>query len=94
MNADDYLETSLALLAASTKATTPDGFIDGIWQRAGQLQERADGRNRLALFCGLIFVGLGAGFGTMQTPASAQSTSYQLIAGDQLSPAALLHLGP
>lgn len=91
---DPNLNITLARLAASTMATTPDGFFDGVWQRVGQLQERADGRRRLALFCGLIVVGLGAGFGTSQTPAFAQPPSYKLIAGAELSPAALLHLEP
>ncbi len=84
------LDASLAAFGASATAAAPDGFLDGVWQRAGQLQERADGRRRLAVFCGLFAVGLGAGFGTIQKPAAANSAPYQLGSTGDLSPSALL----
>ena len=94
MHDKSLLDVSLVALGANAAAATPDGFLDGVWQRAGQLQERVDGRRRLALFCGLFVIGLGAGFGTIQTPASASSAPYQLGPIDDLSPSALLHVEP
>jgi hypothetical protein len=94
MDNNSHLDASLAALGASATAAAPDGFLDGVWQRAGQLQERADGRRRLALFCGLFVVGLGAGFGTIHTPTAANSAPYQLDSIDDLSPSALLHVEP
>lgn len=86
------LDASLALLGASAPSNYPEDFFDGVWQRVGQLQERAEQRLRIALFCGLIFVGLGAGVGATQLPASAHPISHKLIAGDEFSPSALLHI--
>lgn len=94
MDNNSHLDASFAALGSTANTAVPDGFIDGVWQRAGQLQERADSRRRLALFCGLFFIGLGAGFSTIQTPASASVAPYQLGLIDDLSPSALLHVEP
>jgi hypothetical protein len=72
----------------------PDGFMDGVWMRAGQFQEVSARRTRLALFAAMAFVGLGAGFGTTQAPANAEPAAYQLVDGADLSPATLLHVEP
>tara|TARA_R110000787_G_scaffold286414_1_gene404741 strand:- start:17836 stop:18120 length:285 start_codon:yes stop_codon:yes gene_type:complete len=90
---EDQLDQSLGALAASTMtAVAREGFIDGVWQRVGQLQERAEARTRLALFCGVFAVGLGAGLGTVQIPDFGKQATYSLIAGNDLSPSALLHV--
>lgn len=86
------LDASFAFLARSAKADLSDGFYDGVWQRAGQLQERNEGRQRLALFCGLLVVGLGAGFGTTGMTVLANPAPIELSAADDLSPATLLHV--
>lgn len=94
MHDDSQLVASLAALGATANPTLPPNFVDGVWQRTGQLQERADGYRRMALFCGLFVVGLGAGFGTIQTPASANAAAYKLISVDEFSPSVLLHVEP
>ena len=94
MHNKSHLDAALDALGATAAPPVPDGFLDGVWQRAGQLQERSNGRRRMALFCGLFVIGLGAGFGTIQTSAAATSASYQISSIDSLSPAALLHVEP
>lgn len=91
------LETSLKLLGSHTSAPEPPDFMDGVWQRAGQLGEIADRRRRAALFSGLFVIGLSAGVSTTELPyyysSSSQVAYNDFAAGDQLSPAALLHVG-
>lgn len=88
------LDALFATLAEAARSDLPDGFYDGVWQRAGQLQEKAEGRQRRVLFCALLVVGLGAGFGTAGTDELANRASFQLSAADILSPAALLRVTP
>ena len=94
MHDEPSLDNSLASLSGQADAAVSDGFFDEVWQRAGQLQERADQKNRLMLFCGLFVVGLGAGFSTILPADAAKANTYQLGMTDQLSPAALLHVEP
>ena len=95
----DYpsLDASLKQLAAHDIVHDPSDFMDGVWQRAGQLGEVADRRRRAALFCSLFVIGLGAGFGTTIMPynqGSPASSAYNDFASTEpLSPAALLHVG-
>lgn len=97
MRDDQYLDGALCSLASQAQSEMPADFMDGVWQRAGQLGEIADQRRRLALFAGLLVVGLGAGVGTNELPypygATTQQTGGSFMAGEQLSPAALLHVG-
>jgi len=90
------LDRSLKLLGSQNFAHEPAGFMDGVWQRAGQLGEIAERRRRAALFSGLFVIGLGAGIGMMELPrdnGSSQQFAYaDFAAGEQLSPAALLHI--
>ena len=91
------LDASLKQLAAHDVGHAQSDFMDGVWQRAGQLGEIADRRRRAALFCGLFVVGLGAGFGTVSSPydqGSPPNFAYNDFAShENLSPAALLHVG-
>lgn len=91
---DNPVERALAAWAAMPDPATPDGFMDGVWMQAGQLEEKASRRTRLALFAAMAFVGLGAGVGTTQTPARAETANYRLVEGADLSPASLLHVEP
>lgn len=97
MRDEHSLDAVLGTLSATASEVHAD-FMDGVWQRAGQLGEIADRRRRTALFVGLFVVGLGAGAGTSGWPggygaASAQS-GESMILGEQLSPSALLHVEP
>lgn len=85
---------SFAALAKAAETAPSEEFLYGIWQRAGQLQERVDRRQRLALFCGLFVVGLGAGFGTNGIGTLAKPASLQISSADRLSPSALLRVVP
>ena len=94
MRDDQYLDGALCSLASQEHSKTPADFMDGVWQRAGEI---ADQRRRMALFAGLFVVGLGAGVGTSELPyqygATTQHASDSFMSGEQLSPAALLHVG-
>lgn len=91
------LDKALSLLGSQAVAHESADFMDGVWQRAGQLGEIAERRRRAALFSGLFVVGLGAGIGATGLPhsfgSSPQIAYNDFAAGDQLSPAALLHVG-
>jgi hypothetical protein len=93
MDQETRLNQALGALRGKQSSDLPDGFMDGVWVRAGQLAEAADARQRLALFAIIFVVGWGAGFGTIQVPAGlAESTAHETFAGTNLSPAALLHV--
>jgi len=94
MRNEQRLENALASLRSSADPVLPDGFMDGVWLRAGHLEEASARRTRLSLFAAMSFVGLGAGFGTTQAPANAEPVGYQLVEGANMSPAALLHVEP
>lgn len=96
MRDNQSLDAVLGSFSATTASVVPADFMDGVWQRAGQLGEIADRRRRAALFVGLFAVGLGAGAGTSEWPGSHRASSPEfgggLIIGEQLSPSALLHV--
>ena len=97
MRDNHSLDAVLGTLSATGTSEVPADFMDGVWQRAGQLGEVADRRRRAALFCSLFVIGLGAGFGTTIMPynqGSTASSAYNDFASNEhLSPAALLHVG-
>lgn len=94
MQNDERVVRALAKLGGTSEQTLPDGFMDGVWLRAGRLEEISARRTRFAMFAAMAFIGLGAGFGTTQTPAHAKPTGFQLVEGADLSPASLLRLEP
>ena len=94
MHNDDHVDLALAKLRAIPDPVLPDGFMDGVWMRAGRFEEMSSRRTRLGLFVAMAFIGLGAGFGTTQAPVHAEPASYQLGDGADLSPASLLHVEP
>lgn len=90
----DKLEAALRAMALQPVSDVPDGFMEAVWERAGRKAAQRDQRVRRGLFLGLFAVGLGAGWGTVQTPGQAQDPTYVMAASADLSPAALLHTGP
>ena len=97
MTDDPRLDTSLRALRVQSSVCEPDAFMNGVWQRAGQLGEIAERRRLTTMFCGLFLVGLTAGASTIGLPygygAASQTASYEFAASEQLTPAALLHVG-
>lgn len=91
------LDAMLGRLASQATGGVPDDFMEGVWERAGQLGEIAERRRRTAMFAALFVVGLGAGVGTTEWPSAYGLTTHDrdssLLAGERLSPAALLHVG-
>lgn len=94
MAQNEKLNLVLQRLRAAPDPALPEGFMDGVWMRAGKLEQVSGARARLALITAMAFIGLGAGFGTTQSPARAERANYQLIEGSDLSPASLLHVQP
>jgi|TARA_R100000501_G_scaffold18540_1_gene40539 hypothetical protein len=92
MDQENRLNDVLLSFGGMQQGSVPDGFMDGVWLRAGEMAEAANARRRVALFAAIFVAGLGGGFGTIQTPAQAEPTSYDLFAGADLSPAVLLHV--
>ena len=70
------------------------GVMEGVWERVGAINARRERTMRSAMFVSLFAVGLGVGAATVQPPAYAQETSYQIFNEARLSPAALLHVNP
>lgn len=91
MKGDNEVDLALAKICSPADPLTPNGFMDGVWLRAGQLEEVAAHRSRLALFAVIGLIGLGAGFEVTLAPAQAKPAQYHLIDGFDLSPASLLH---
>lgn len=92
MNQDNSLDAMLRTLGGTDDAKmVPEGFMGGVWHRAGQMAEAIETRRRLALFAAIFVTGLGGGFWTIQKPVP-EAPTYQLSAGADLSPAALLHI--
>ena len=58
MRDNHSLDAVLGTLSATGTSEVPADFMDGVWQRAGQLGEIADRRRRTALFVGLLSSGL------------------------------------
>ncbi len=87
------LEPILDALAHEAPLAVADGgFMEGVWERVGAINAQRERTMRSALFVGLFAVGLGVGTVTVQAPAYARDTSYQLFGDARLSPAALLHV--
>ncbi|EAQ29828.1 MAG: hypothetical protein HKO05_10720 [Erythrobacter sp.] len=97
MRDNQTLDAMLGTMASQKAGDVPPDFMNGVWQRAGQLGEIADQRRRMALFAGLFVVGLTAGAGTSGWPsengAPTEIVGESLVGGESLSPAALLHVG-
>ncbi|GGD65050.1 hypothetical protein GRI62_11610 [Erythrobacter arachoides] len=91
---NERLNRALQWLGAVPDPSLPEDFMGGVWMRAGKLEQVDATRTRVALFTAMAFIGLGAGFGTSQSPARESQTNYQLIEGADLSPASLLHVQP
>ena len=91
---NEKLNLALQRLREAPDPALPEAFMEGVWMRAGKLEQVRGARTRLALFTAMAFIGLGVGFGTTQSPARAERANYQLIEGSDLSPASLLHVQP
>lgn len=94
MRNDARIDRLLQAFARQDVYDLPPGFMDAMWQRAGEMSEIGNRRRRMALFVGIFAVGLGAGVGTSRSPAYADVPEYRLIDGAELSPSALLHVEP
>ncbi|RKF22647.1 hypothetical protein D6851_05380 [Altericroceibacterium spongiae] len=94
MDQETRLNDALRSLGGMQSEVVPEGFMDSVWSRAGEMAEAANARRRLALFAVIFAAGMGGGIGTIQTPAKAEPTSHELFAGADLSPAVLLHVEP
>lgn len=90
---NQQLEPILDALARDVAPSVPGGFMEGVWERVGDIGARRDRTMRSMLFAGLFAVGLGAGALTVQAPVYAQDSAYPLFSDARLSPAALLHVG-
>ncbi|MDX1581206.1 MAG: hypothetical protein R3360_06235 [Alphaproteobacteria bacterium] len=90
MDSETKIDTALCAFGRADTSDVPDDFMGGVWLRAGQMGEAVEARRRLALFAVVFVTGLGAGFVTMQSPAQAEAPAYQLVVGEDLSPASLL----
>ncbi len=90
MDSETRIDNALGALGSSAAGPLSADFMDGVWLRAGQMAEAADAKRRLALFAAVFVTGLGAGFVTIQPPVQTQEPVYQLIVGEDLSPASLL----
>lgn len=97
MDKSQTLDAMLGALALQEPCDVPPDFMDGVWLRAGQLGEVVARRRRTALFAGLFVIGLGAGVGIGEWPSGSgigrPGMGEDLIVGERLSPAALLHVG-
>ncbi len=94
MHDDKRLDMALNGVGDAQTPTMPDGFMDGVWTRVGQMEEASAARRRLALMGGMTVIGLGAGFGTIHAPAYAEMADVRLVDGADFSPAALLNVEP
>ncbi len=86
------LEPLLAALAREAVPDMPEGFMESVWERIGDMAAKRKRKMRMALFLGLFAVGLGAGATTSHAPVYAQNPTYSLAHAARLSPAALLHV--
>lgn len=86
------LASYLEALADEAHAEVPAGFMEGVWERVGDISARQDRTMRSALFVALFAVGLSAGAVTVQVPAYAQDQTPSLFSDARLSPSALLHI--
>lgn len=94
MKNETRLDRTLKSLAAQDSGGLPDDFMDGVWRRAGQLSKVRDQRQRATYLLGFFVIGLGAGLGTTQAPAFANTPKYALLDSKDLSPASLLKVEP
>ena len=86
------LEPLLDALAGDAPSGVSSDFMEGVWERVGDISARRERTMRSALFAGLFAVGIGAGALTVQTPAYAHDRNYPLLNEAHLSPSALLHV--
>ena len=86
------LDPILSALAHDVAPSVPGGFMEGVWERVGDISARQDRAMRSMLFAGLFAVGLGAGALTVQAPVYAQEPTYPVFSDARLTPAALLHV--
>jgi hypothetical protein len=89
---EQQLEPIFDALAREPVGDVSGDFMEGVWERVGDIGARRERTLRSALFAGLFAVGLGAGAITVQAPAYAQEPTYPLFSDARLSPAALLHV--
>ncbi|OBX18948.1 hypothetical protein A9995_10450 [Erythrobacter sp. QSSC1-22B] len=89
---NQHLEPILEALAGGPPSEVSTDFMEGVWERVGDINARRERTVRSALFIGLFAVGLSAGAFTVQTPVYAQDRNYPLLNEARLSPSALLHV--
>jgi hypothetical protein len=93
MTDDDPLDNILRSMGEARAKPQTSNFIDGVWERIGELCEARNRQRRAALLAGMLLVSLGSGFGVTNTAAIASST-HEALDGAPLSPAALLRVAP
>ena len=86
------LDPVLEALGHDAPVGIRDDFMEGVWERVGDIGARRERTLQTIVFAGLLVVGLGAGALTVQTPVYAKDTRYTLIDEARLSPADLLHV--
>ncbi|NIJ62534.1 hypothetical protein FHS69_002224 [Erythrobacter flavus] len=86
------LDPILDALSHEAPGGMRDDFMEGVWERVGELTARRDRTMRSFLFAGLLTIGLGAGALTVQAPGYSEDTRYTLLDQTRLSPADLLHV--
>jgi|TARA_R100000049_G_C1955356_1_gene108829 hypothetical protein len=84
------LDPILDALSHDAPGGVRDDFMEGVWERVGDMSARRDQTMQSILFAGLLAIGLGAGALTVQTPAYAKDARYTLVDETRLSPADLL----
>lgn len=92
MEQETRLDEALRQLGRRPPGPVPDGFMDGVWLRAGEMAEAANARRRLALFAVIFIAGLSGGIGAVGALAQAEPPFDQTFTGANLSPAVLLHV--
>ena len=85
MRDNQTLDAMLGTMASQKAGDVPPDFMNGVWQRAGQLGEIADQRRRMA--------GAGTSGWPSENGAPTEIVGESLVGGESLSPAALLHVG-
>ncbi len=86
------LDNILNKLRADVMEPLPADFSSSVWSRIGEIQERRSSYKINALAGVMFVVAIGAGFGTAEQPASAQSSFSSLVDGPDYSPAGLLNI--
>lgn len=92
---DNKLDEMLASLSSAQSLGTSaidDGFENNVWLRIGEMNSRRLSRQKNLLAAVMVVSALGAGIGTGEQPAMANTNSNPLIGGADYSPANLLHV--